>query len=76
MSHLVRMNPETPCQSDGAHHPHRWVCVDPECGCEDDYDDGQGFGPYRPLDCCVCGQEWPCATKRQHVAERKAARQV
>lgn len=63
---LVRVNPDTPCQPNGAHHPHRWRCDDPyDCG-------GPGFPcDYAPLDCCVCGQEWPCETKQAHEAERR-----
>jgi len=63
---LVRVNPETPCQPAEAHHPHRWVCVDLDCGC--DYLDGE---PYRALRCCVCNQDWPCPTKQQHEQERR-----
>lgn len=69
MSNLVRDNPETACQPDGAHHPHMWVCDDPDC-------DGEGMPcelAYEGiLICCVCGGDWPCKTKRQHMAERKA----
>jgi hypothetical protein len=56
---MVRQYPAIPCQPEGKHHPHRWVCVDPDCGCE--YIDGK---PYSRLDCCVCKQAWPCAHKR------------
>lgn len=67
MPWLERQNPETPCQPDGAHHPHRMICGDSDCDCWQD--DGQ---PYSLLTCCVCGQDWPCETKRTHVADRKA----
>lgn len=63
----VRTNPETPCQPDGAHHPHRWHCPDPECG-----------GAYRcefdELICCVCNEYWPCTTNREHAAARAKQR--
>lgn len=61
MSLMVRQNPETPCQPNGAHHPHRWVCIDEDCGC--DWLDGRH---YSRLECCVDGQDWPCETKRAH----------
>jgi len=64
MPDLVRVNPDTPCQPDGAHHPHRWECVDPDC-------DGWGVRcDYAPLDCCICNREWPCDTKQEHEAAR------
>jgi hypothetical protein len=47
------------------HHPHRWRCADPvDCGGWDypcDYD---------PLDCCVCGQEWPCDERQKRDAQK------
>jgi len=63
---FVRVNPETPCQPNGAHHPHRWTCTDPDCAPE-------GYCDYAPLICCVCNQEWPCETKRSHDAEKANA---
>ena len=66
MSLLVRKNPDTPCQPAGAHHPHRLVCVDEDCGC--DWLTGQ---PYTDLRCCIDGQSWPCETKRGHQAARR-----
>lgn len=70
MPMLVRKNPETPCPPDGAHHPHRMICNDYECDCWMDTDNGE---PYQRLDCCVCGQPWPCPTKLAHVEARKIA---
>jgi hypothetical protein len=65
MPDLVRVNPDTPCQPDGAHHPHRWECIDPQC-------DYPGVPcDYAPLTCCVCHQEWPCDTKQEHTAARR-----
>jgi len=26
--------------------------------------------PFRILNCCVCGYEWPCETKREHLQAR------
>jgi len=65
---LVRENPNTPCQPDGAHHPHSLICGDNECDCYEDTEDGR---PYRQLTCCVCRQDWPCETKRSHIADMK-----
>lgn len=46
------------------HHPNRYyLCDDPDCcdnGCP-------------VLTCAVCREDWPCATKREHVAQRRAA---
>lgn len=65
---LVRTNPDTVCAPSGAHHPHRWKCIDPDC-------DGWGVRcEYAPLICCVCDQHWPCETKQQHERERKTKR--
>lgn len=47
---FVRVHPETPCQPNGAHHPHRWQCTDPDCAPE-------GYCDYAPLICCVCKQD-------------------
>jgi hypothetical protein len=70
MPMLVRENPKTPCQPDGAHHPHRMICGDPDCDCWQDADDGQ---PFNVLTCCIDGEDWPCNTKRGHEAARRAA---
>ena len=64
MPFLERENPETPCQPNGAHHPHRMTCGDSDCDCWQDADDGR---PYGLLACCVCHEEWPCPTKRSHA---------
>ena len=65
---VMRANPETTCQPDGAHHPHLMICSDyPDCDCWQYTDDGM---PYSRLECHVCGQNWPCETKRRHVAHR------
>lgn len=68
MTLLVRENPETPCQPDGAHHPHKLVCDDPDC-------EGEGLACELAYDgllrCCVCGGDWPCSTKREHEAARR-----
>lgn len=64
---FVRVNPETPCQPNGAHHPHRWNCVDPDCAPE-------GYCEYAPLLCCVCSQEWPCDTRQERDAAKAAHR--
>lgn len=64
MPFLERAHPATTCQPD--HHPHRMICGDVECDCV--LDDGR---PFTTLDCCVDGQDWPCQTKRRHVAERR-----
>lgn len=74
---IVRTNPETPCPADGAHHPHRWTCDDPAC-CGPDCFSENGIGELvwageQGLWCCVCGQNWPCETKRQHDADRAKA---
>jgi hypothetical protein len=68
MPYLERKNPETPCQPNGAHHPHRLVCSDPDDDCWDEWQPGK-FGPYNRLACCVCDQDWPCETKRAHIQE-------
>ena len=63
MGYMVRKNPATPCQPEGKHHPHRWICADVECGCEDDWPIGPNtseWGPYTELNCCICRSEWPC----------------
>lgn len=42
--------------------------IDPDCG---------DFGvscDYEPLDCCVCGQEWPCEERQKRDAEKAVAR--
>jgi len=45
------------------HHPNRWyLCDDPDC-CENGCP---------VLTCAVCQEDWPCPTKREHVAARKA----
>ena len=45
------------------HHPNRWhLCDDPDC-----CDDGCPV-----LTCAIDGEDWPCTTKREHVAKRKA----
>lgn len=49
------------------HHPHRRECADIGCNCAADMSDGK---PVSKLDCHVCGEDWPCATKREHLAER------
>lgn len=64
MSMMVRSNPETACVR--SHHPHRWFCADPGCGC--DYLTGV---QYTRLDCCVCGQEWPCSYRKERDAAAK-----
>lgn len=76
---IDRTNPDTPCPASGAHHPHRWECdggADGDC-CNGDAWELNGVGEYvwlgeLGLDCCVCGQTWPCETKRAHVAARAA----
>jgi hypothetical protein len=72
MPGLERMNPDTPCQPDGQHHPHLYICNDPEDDCWDDLGDGHGYLPYHAQECCVCRGTWPCETKRIHIAERRA----
>ena len=67
MPWLTRANPETACQPDGAHHPHRLVCDDTECDCVLDLGE-----PFNSLVCCVCRWEWPCPTKKEHEKERHA----
>ena len=59
MPWMERANPETPCQPNGAHHPHRFVCGDTDCDCYETFGE-----PLSDLRCCVCGQDWPCDTKR------------
>jgi hypothetical protein len=64
MGEMVRTNPDTPCQPTGVHHPHRWECVDRDC-------DGWGVRcDYRPLDCCVCSQPWPCPERQRRDAAK------
>lgn len=74
---IVRANPDTPCQPNDAHHPHRYHCDDPDCcGPENWRENGVGEFVWLGklgLECCVCGQDWPCATKRQHVVARASA---
>ena len=66
MPWLERANPETPCQPEGAHHPHRLRCSDSDCDCWLTL----GGEEYSVLACCVCGQDWPCETKRNHKTNR------
>lgn len=74
MPTLVRAEPDTPCQPEGAHHPHLYVCGDQEdCGCWDDLGDGRGYMPYHELSCCVCGHLWPCPVKKAHLDSRRDA---
>lgn len=61
MPTLTRMNPETACVP--SHHPHRMVCDDADDDCWDEWRPGR-YEPYNLLECCECGQEWPCAHKR------------
>ena len=68
MPWLERQNSETPCAPNGAHHPHRMWCSDVECDCADDSDDGS---PFSLLECCVCGQDWPCKTKARIEVSRR-----
>lgn len=72
MPFLVRNDPDTPCQPNGAHHPHLLVCGDYEDNCWDDLEDGRGYMPYHVLACCVCNEEWPCTTKKDHIIERRS----
>lgn len=46
------------------HHPHHGspICADPDCDCVE------------MLWCNECGSPWPCPTKREHVAQRAAAK--
>lgn len=70
---LVRWYPEVPCQPEPAHHPHLYICSDPDDDCHDDLEDGKGFMEFHELQCCVDGQKWPCETKKEHTeAKRKA----
>lgn len=71
MPMLERYTPSTSCQPNEAHHPHLMICSDPDDECWDDLDDGRGYMQYHELTCCVCRQDWPCDTKKAHVAERK-----
>jgi hypothetical protein len=67
---MIRVNPETPCQPDGAHHPHKWRCDDPvDCGGPEDPCD------WEPLLCCVCGGVWPCPDRLRREAEKAAAKE-
>lgn len=50
----------------GDHHPHRVYCPDPGSCC------GQGSGGLR---CCLDSEDWPCAAKREHAADRSGALQ-
>ncbi|WPH57685.1 hypothetical protein [Mycobacterium phage WXIN] len=72
---IERINPDTPCAPNGAHHPHRWACFDPDC-CGPECWEENGVGEpiwlgEQGIWCCICGENWPCKTKQQHVAERK-----
>ncbi len=73
MPGLERENPNTPCQPNGAHHPHLLVCSDLDDDCWDDLGDGRGWMQYHELTCCVCNSEWPCDTKKRHTQERRRA---
>lgn len=75
---IVRTNPDTPCPPSGAHHPHRWECDNEDCCPYFENWEKNGAGEMvwlgrMGLDCCVCGQTWPCETKRAHVKARAAA---
>lgn len=48
----------------GDHHPHNVYCPEPEWCCQ--------TWDRIALLCCVDGEPWPCATKREHVEERHA----
>lgn len=66
MAQLMRVQPGFPCQPGMAHHPHQYICVDPDCGC--DFLTGR---PFQEMRCCIDGQTWPCKTKRDHLRERQ-----
>lgn len=73
MPHLVRYNPETACQPEGKHHPHRLICADPDCGCEEIYsiEGEERWSQYTVLQCCICRTDWPCQVQRtKHLAPR------
>lgn len=68
---IVRVNPQTPCQPDGAHHPHRYACYDMDCCGPEAFDEKGNWLGELGLECCVCYETWPCKTKREHVLSRK-----
>lgn len=67
MPGLERMNPEQPCQGPSAHHPHRYVCDDPDDDCYEEWRPGR-YEQFNELACCLDGQTWPCKVKRSHHA--------
>lgn len=48
------------------HSPRYLYCPDPETCCET-------WDPLAVL-CAICGQDWPCATKRSHHTQAQIAR--
>lgn len=56
-----------------AHSPYDWtlLCDDPECGCQD-VKDGRSATKAGTLRCRICGQDWPCETKRSHHPRSEA----
>jgi hypothetical protein len=56
------------CLERTQHHPHKieYMCCD--------YCWPDNTGSF--LQCHICGQEWPCKTKQQHIQERAIEKEL